>query len=100
MDTTWSVWYIWFILFFVILPAQRRKKRRMALRRKRKCKQMTNELVKRFIGQKVTMCSDNYSVTGTILSIEDNWVSVETKGGVEKLVNLDYVYRIDPKKEK
>lgn len=100
MNPMWSVWYIWFILFLVILPAQRRKKRRMNLiRRKRKTK-MTNELVKKYIGQKVSIVSDNYSATGTVVSVEDNWVSLEVKNGNEKLINLDYVYRIDLVKDK
>ncbi len=61
---------------------------------------MTNELVKKYIGQKVVMYSDNYSATGIVANIEDNWVSLEIKNGNEKLVNLDYVYRIDLVKDK
>ncbi len=100
MDPIWATWYIWFILFFVILPAQRRKKRRMNLRRRKKAKRMTNELVKRYIGQKITVISDNYSTTGVVVGVEDNWVSLETKNGGESLVNLDYVYKVVLVKDK
>ena len=61
---------------------------------------MTNELVKRFIGKKVALYSDNCNPTGTVVGVEENWVCLETKNGDEKLFNLDYIYRIDPIIEK
>lgn len=61
---------------------------------------MTNELVKGYLGKKVAVYGDNVNVSGVITTIEDNWMSIELKNGTERLINLDYVYRIDLAKEK
>ncbi len=59
-----------------------------------------NELIQRFVGKQCQVYSENgNSVQGVVDTVEGNWVSVQTKTGIE-LVNLDYVSRIKEKKSK
>jgi len=52
-----------------------------------------NESVKQFIGKSCMVYTYNAQMTGTAVSVEDNWLTLETKTGTE-LVNLDYISRI------
>ena len=87
MNPMWTVWYMWFILFVVILPAQRRRRKRRALRQRKKGIKMTNEWAQKLVGKDVWLYGDNYSFKGTVKS--------EMKNGTERMVNLDFAYRID-----
>lgn len=95
MNPMWTVWYMWFILFVVILPAQRRRRKRRALRQRKKGIKMTNEWAQKLVGKDVWLYGDNYSFKGVVKNVEANWVTLEMKNGTERMVNLDFAYRID-----
>ncbi len=95
MNPMWTVWYMWFIIFVIILPAQRRKRKRRALKQRKKGIKMTNEWAQNLIGKDVWLYGDNYSFKGVVKNVEDNWVTLEMKNGTERMVNLDFAYRID-----
>ncbi len=95
MNPIWIFWYMWFIMFVVILPAQRRKRKSRVLRQRKKGIKMTNEWAQKLIGNDVWLYGDNYSFKGTVKSVEGNWVTLEMKNGTERMVNLDFAYRID-----
>jgi len=52
-----------------------------------------NESVKQFIGKNCIIYTYNNQLTGTVVSVEDNWLTLKTKT-VSELVNLDYISRI------
>lgn len=52
-----------------------------------------NESVKQFIGKSCMIYTYNAQLTGMVVSVEDNWLTIKTKTGTE-LVNLDYINRI------
>ncbi|HOP09951.1 MAG TPA: hypothetical protein PK629_00505 [Oscillospiraceae bacterium] len=52
-----------------------------------------NESVKQFIGKSCMIYTYNNQMTGTVVSIEENWMTIKTKSGSE-LINLDYISRI------
>ncbi len=55
--------------------------------------QHMNESVKQFIGKNCLIYTYNNQLTGMVVSVEDNWLTMKTKTGSE-LVNLDYISRI------
>jgi len=86
-----------FILFFIILPQQRSLHKAVLLRiKKRKgVVKMTNELLNKYIGKNclITTGSFGTNVKGKIISVNDNWIEVETKKGIE-LVNAEFIQSI------
>ena len=47
---------------------------------------MPSEMIKEFIGKDciITLISDSAIISGTIVSIEDNWIKVDEKKKVKK----------------
>lgn len=90
---------IWLPIFFVLLiVSQQRGAARVIiarLRKKRRSVAMTNELVEKYIGRNchITTGAMGVSVTGRIVSVNENWIEVETKKGME-IMNLDYIQNI------
>ena len=56
---------------------------------------MNNEWAQKLIDKEVWICGDNYSFKGIVKFIEGNWVTLEMKNGTERMVNLEFAYRID-----
>ncbi|HNX14867.1 MAG TPA: hypothetical protein PK854_08845 [Oscillospiraceae bacterium] len=52
-----------------------------------------NESVRQFIGKNCLIYTYNNQLTGTVFSVEDNWLTIMTKAGSE-LINIDYINRI------
>ena len=69
MNPMWTVWYMGFILFVVILPAQRRRSKRRALRQRKKGIKMTNEWAQKLVGKDVWLYGDNYSFKGVVKNV-------------------------------
>ena len=86
-----------FIIFFIIVPQQRAVHKAVLLRiRKRKgVVEMTNELVKKYIGKKCMISTGSFgtSVKGVIIGVNENWIEVETKKGNE-LINAEFIQSI------
>lgn len=85
-----------FILFFVILPQQWDMKKTIIKRIKKKgAKIMTNDVIKKYIGKdcKISTGSFGTNVTGKIINVNENWIEVETKKGVE-IINAEFVQSI------
>ena len=87
---------IW-ILLFVILPAQRRRKRTILantiLNKGLENKEMF-ELAKRFIEKEcIIYAFDGNQYTGTIKEVNDGAILIEKKGNTEA-INLNFVVRI------
>ena len=86
-----------FLPLLVILLEQQQNDAQMTTNRivKRKKKGLTymNESVKQFIGKNCLIYTYNNQLTGIVVSVEDNWLTIKTKAGTE-LVNLDYINRI------
>ncbi len=95
MNPMWATWYIWFILFVVILPAQRRERKRKLLRRRKRRIIMNNEWAQKLIDKEVLIYGDNLGFKGVVKLIEGNWATLEMKNGTERMVNLEFAYRID-----
>lgn len=53
---------------------------------------MPSEMIKEFIGKDciITLISDSAIISGTIISIEDNWIKVEEKKKT-RIINGDMV---------
>jgi hypothetical protein len=56
---------------------------------------MTNELLKRYVGNYCRMTTGSYGTTviGKISEINENWIVVETKKGTE-LINAEFIQNI------
>ena len=86
-----------FILIVVILPRQAANKAaaKLIIGRRKGKRAMTNELVKKYTGRycHITTGSMGVSVTGKIVEVNENWVEVDTKKGIE-ILNLDFIQNI------
>lgn len=56
---------------------------------------MTNDVIKKYIGKdcKISTGSFGTNVTGKIINVNENWIEVETKKGVE-IINAEFVQSI------
>ncbi len=56
---------------------------------------MTNEVVSKYIGKNCKISTGSYGTTvvGKIVNVNENWIEVETKKGIE-LVNADFIQSI------
>lgn len=56
---------------------------------------MTNDVIKKYIGKncKISTGSFGTNVTGKIINVNENWIEVETKRGVE-IINAEFVQSI------
>jgi hypothetical protein len=82
------------ILLLIILPEQRRRMT-LALKKQRKRGiKMNNELIKTYIERVCTVSSGfGSAVKGKIVRVQENWIEIETKGGIQ-LVNAEFVTQI------
>lgn len=60
---------------------------------------MTNELIVKYLNKKCLISTGSLgtNVEGTIISIKDNWIEVETKRA-NQLINLEFIQYIRIKK--
>lgn len=56
---------------------------------------MNNELISKYIGKNCKISTGTYGTTvvGKIISINENWIEVETKKGIE-LINAEFIQSI------
>ncbi|MCM1989401.1 hypothetical protein KDK92_06585 [Oceanirhabdus seepicola] len=56
---------------------------------------MSNEIIKKYIGKNCIISTGTFgiNVVGKIISVEENWIEVETKKGNE-LINAEFVQSI------
>lgn len=56
---------------------------------------MTNELLKKYIGKNCLISTGSFgtSIIGNIMEVNENWIEIETKKGVE-LINSEFVQNI------
>lgn len=91
---TWIIIFMpIFLLFAVIWPLQRSAVRRIY--RKRGETPMANELLQKFMGKKCAITTGSFGggATGILTAVEDKWLEIQTKRGVQ-LFNLEYVTNI------
>lgn len=92
-----GTWLPIYILLFIIIPQQLTLKNIVILKKVKKKRgvNMTNELIKRYIGQNCFISTGalGKSITGKIIEINENWIEVETKKGNE-IMNLDFIQNI------
>ena len=86
-----------FIIFMIVLPQQRAAYKAVIFKnRKRKgVVEMTNELIKRYIGKICLISTGSFgtNVKGKIIDVNENWLEVETKKGSE-LINAEFIQSI------
>ena len=94
---TVGIWLPIFIVFFIVIAQQAvARKNAMVMVRKRKGRiAMTNELIAKYVGRDcyITTGTMGVSVTGKIIEVNDNWIEVQTRKGVE-ILNLDFIQNI------
>lgn len=85
------------ILFFIILPQQSRLQRSIVSRIKKRKGLiiMASEVIKKYIGRNCKISTGTYgtNITGKIIDVNENWIEVETKKGIE-LINAEFVQSI------
>ena len=102
MDTgTWIAIYMpLFVIFFIIMPQQHLAQKLSIYKnqRKRRLKIMINEVIKKYIGKNCKISTGPYgtNVTGKIVEINENWIEVETRKGME-LINAEFIQSIKVK---
>ena len=86
-----------FIIFLIILPQQHavHKAVLFKIRKRKGVEDMTNELVKKYIGKNCHINSGSLgtNVKGIIIDVNENWLEVETKQG-NQLINTDFIQSI------
>ena len=88
-----------FILIFVVLITiqERNNLLRLIIRRKkqRRGNLSMNEIIKNYIGKDCVIYLSNSSsvITGCLISLNDNWITVKTKDG-DEILNIDYIVRL------
>ena len=98
---------IWPFLFFMLFIRRKRNEdviRQIVTRRRKGEIIMNSEIVRHFIGKKCDIHSMINTYEGYHIDIKDvvdNWLICEDKGS-EKLINLEYVIKIEeiPEKKK
>lgn len=102
MQSYYPTFIILLIALFLLLRAEKRKRRIAAITHIRKFKKKTKEVIqmeelaKSFIGKDCliyTVASDSVSVKGTVKEVINGGILVECDGNTEAL-NLEYVTRI------
>lgn len=99
-----SIWLM-FLILFIILPDTERKRQVLIRHLKRISTKGEHrgmsEFILNYIGKNCIINSGSLStsVTGVIEGVNNNWLSVKTKNGVE-LVNLDFVSIIKERPQK
>ena len=90
-----------FILLFVVLP-QQRQMQKLVIKKFKKRKGliiMTNDVIKKYIGRncRISTGSLGTNVAGKIIEVNENWIEVETKKGIE-VINAEFIQsiKIDP----
>lgn len=97
-STSWIAIYLpIFILFFVILPQQRTMEKSI-INKKKKGKGliiMTNEIIKKYIGKNCRISTGSFgtNVVGKIIDVNENWIEIETKKGIE-VINAEFIQSI------
>jgi hypothetical protein len=60
---------------------------------------MTNEVIKKYVGRncKISTGSLGTNVQGKIIDVNENWIEVETKKGIE-IINAEFIQsiKVDP----
>ncbi|WP_250858397.1 hypothetical protein [Oceanirhabdus seepicola] len=95
---TWvGVFLPLFLLFFASLPQQNaaRKSVISKIQKRKGVIIMSNEIIKKYIGKNCIISTGTFgiNVVGKIISVEENWIEVETKKGNE-LINAEFVQSI------
>lgn len=95
---TWIAIYLPILmLFFVILPQQRNIQKFVIkkIKNRKGFKIMTNEILKKYIGKecRISTGSLGTNVAGKIIDINENWIEVETKKGME-VINAEFIQSI------
>jgi len=95
--TTVAIWLPMFIVFFLIMTRQVAARRIafLTIKKKRRKLAMTNEMIAKYVGRNcyITTGTMGVSVTGKIIEVNENWIEVETRKGVE-ILNLDFIQNI------
>ncbi|WP_459195464.1 DUF6897 domain-containing protein [Wukongibacter baidiensis] len=95
---TWvSIYMPLFILFFIIFPQQRALRNAVLLkiRRRKGVINMTNEMIKKYIGKNCHISTGSFgiSIVGEIIEVNEKWIEVRTKKG-NQLVNSEFIQNI------
>lgn len=86
-----------FIIIFVLLPEQRLIQRAV-IQKKKNIKGriiMTNDVIKKYVGRDCRISTGSFgtNVVGKIIDVNENWIEVETKKGIE-IINAEFVQSI------
>ncbi|MGL4336038.1 MAG: DUF6897 domain-containing protein [Turicibacter sp.] len=52
-----------------------------------------NEIIKNYVGKECIIYTLSQQISGTIETIETNWIVVKTNSG-EEIINVDFIIRI------
>jgi hypothetical protein len=97
-SSTWIAVYLPLILMFAIIIPQQvamRSALRLRISKKKGIDYMNTDVIRKYIGKSCQASTGTYGVkiTGTIMSVDDNWIEIQTKKGIE-LLNAEYVQNI------
>ncbi len=93
-----SAAYLPIIILFIIIFITYQNEKKVVFKniiQKKKGRGFMNEVIQRYIGKDclIYLSLSSTVVTGNVISINNNWLTVKTKDG-EETVNLDYIIRI------
>ncbi len=96
--STWTAIYMPLFVIFLIILSQQNEMKKSAILKNRKRKgliNMTNEVLKKYIGKncKISTGSFGTTVKGKIIEVNENWIEVQTKNGSE-VINADYIQSV------
>ena len=95
-----SLFLIFFIIIIASLESNAISLKTARKRRKGVKKFMSPEIISKLVGRYCTITTTSFatSVTGQIVSINDNWIELATKKGPQFL-NCDFIVDIKPKNQ-
>jgi len=95
--STWIAIYLpIIIIFFIVLPQQSSIRKALLIKKKKKgLRIMTNEVIKKYIGINCSISTGSFgtNLIGKIIDVNENWIEVETKKGIE-LINAEFIQSI------
>ena len=81
------------LLIFLMFRRRRWMQLRVIWMKRKGRRKHMQELIQDFIGKECIVYTYQYQLCGTVEKVEDHWLALRNKDGVE-VINLDYICRI------
>lgn len=91
-----DLWIVVIFLFVIVFHDKKKRNKQIEILRKirnRRNRIMNGDMLKIFVGKDCVVYTVDKYVSGVIEQINDNWLNIKTKDGLEML-NIEYIVRV------